>query len=67
MIQATMHTGTGKKLNDLRQVPWPYDKVSVELWMKRGPRRVTVWRVYADHEGILGEIINGKFVEREEP
>ena len=67
MIQATMHTGTGKKLNDLRQVPWPHDKVSVELWMKRAPRRITIWRVYADHEDILGEIIGGKFIEKEEP
>lgn len=67
MIQATCHTGTGKKLKDLRLIPWPYDKVSVELWMKRSPRRTTVWRVYADHEDILGEIINGKFEEKEEP
>ncbi len=67
MIQATCHTGTGKKLNDLRQVPWPYDKVSVELWMKRAPRRITIWRVYADREDILGEIIGGKFIEKEEP
>lgn len=63
-----MHTGTGKKLADLRQVPWPYDSdsIRIELWMKRAPRRITVWRVYADHEDILGEIQNGKWLNKEE-
>jgi hypothetical protein len=71
MIQATCHTGVGKKFADLRAVTWPWelfrDIISVELWVKRGPRRVTIWRVYRDHEVILGEIINGKFIEKEEP
>jgi hypothetical protein len=62
MIQATCHTGTGKKLDDLRDIPWPYDKVSVELWMKRAPRRIAVCRVYGDHSDMLGEIVNGKWV-----
>jgi hypothetical protein len=67
MIQATMHTGTGKKLADLRQVPWPYDKVEVQLWIKKGPRRVVVIEVKADTQRVLGEIINGKFIMPEEP
>ncbi len=67
MIQATMHTGTGKKLADLRQVPWPYDKVEVQLWIKKGPRRVVVIEVKADTQRVLGEIINGKFIVPEEP
>ena len=67
MIQATCHTGVGKKFADLRAVTWPWDIVSVELWVKRSPtRRVTIWRVYADHEDILGEIQNGRWVEKEE-
>lgn len=65
MIQATMHTGTGKKLADLRSIPWPYDKVRVQLWQKKGPRRIVVWDVQKDHEHIEGEIHSGKWVNLE--
>jgi hypothetical protein len=62
MIQATMHTGTGRKLSDLRSVPWPYDKVEIQLWQKRAPRRVVVIEVKLDSQRILGEIVNGKWI-----
>jgi len=65
MIQATMHTGTGKKLADLRAVPWPYDKVEVQLWQKKGPRRIVVIGVYLDSQKVLGQIINGKWKDAE--
>lgn len=65
-IQATMHTGVGKKLADLRSVPWPYDRVDVQLWIKRGPRRVTIMAVHAKDEQILGELIAGKWHDKEE-
>jgi hypothetical protein len=66
-IQATMHTGTGKKMNDLRQVPWPYDKVNVQLWQKKCPRRVVIWSLKESREYLIGEIQNGKWVEKEGP
>lgn len=65
MIQATLHTGTGKKLSELRSIPWPYDKVDVELWQKKSPRRIVVWKLFKDGECVDGEIVNGKWTEKE--
>jgi len=70
-IQATLHTGIGKKIADVGAIPWPYDKMRIEIWQKKGPRRIVIWKIDKwmgkPRATIIGEIINGKFVEKEEP
>ena len=60
-IQATCHTGKGKKLADLNTVKWNDDHCDVELWMK-SKGVVTVW----DKDGQkLYKIIRKKVVRDE--
>lgn len=35
-IQATLHSGVQKRLDELKKYPWPLDYVRVQLWQKRG-------------------------------
>jgi len=70
-IQATLHTGIGKKIADVGAIPWPYEKMDIQIWQKKSPRRTVVWKMCKwmgkPRADVMGEIINGKFVEREEP
>jgi hypothetical protein len=60
-IQATLHTGVGKKEKDLQSVPWPDIKgVDVELWQKKGPRRIVVFKMIGGKLEKIAEIINGR-------
>ncbi len=70
-IQATMHTGIGKKIADVGAIPWPSEKIDIEIWQKKNPRRWVVWSVgllYGKPKRWLkGEVHSGKWVEPEEP
>ncbi len=51
-------------MKDLDAVPWPITNgVDVELWVKRGPRRITI--IDARTHDNKGEIINGKYIKEE--
>jgi hypothetical protein len=64
-IQATLHTGVGKKIRELSIVSWPkINGVDIELWVKRGPRRITIINALTNTK--RGEIINGKFIVAKE-
>ena len=60
-IQCTMDTGVGRKLAELKKVPWPL-YVGVEVWVKREPGRVDVMR-YTPEKTLakVGTILRGKF------
>ena len=44
-IQCTMDTNLKKKIKDLSAVPWPPQE-TVELWVKRGPGKVDIYRYW---------------------
>ncbi len=70
-IQATMHSGIGKKIADVGAIPWPYEKMGIEIWQKKSPRRWVIWGVTKwmgkPKAVVRGEIHSGKWVDREEP
>ncbi len=66
-IQATLHTGLGKKLKDLSAVPWDFLHVHVQIWHKRSDGVTIIHKVY-NHEGVLayrkiGEIFRRKYTK----
>jgi hypothetical protein len=44
-IQCTMDQGVTRKAKDLGTVAWP-DSANVELWVKRGPGKVSIFRYW---------------------
>jgi hypothetical protein len=64
-IQATLDTGTGRKLQDLVQVPWPFEFCTVQLWQKREDGVVLIkdFTGAAFHE--LGQIVRRKYYKLE--
>ncbi len=66
-IQATTHTGIGKKQADLLAVPWSA-ATDVQIWQKKSPGRVVIW--YLDHRikqfCIIAEIRRGKWIDANE-
>ena len=59
-IQATMDQGKGRKLNDLLPIAWPR-KCSVQVWIDRGKRRVTVFELSGEELINIGEINKRQF------
>ena len=59
-----MDQGKGRKLNDLFPIAWPR-KCSVQVWIDRGKRRVTVFELSGEELINIGEInkrwFTGKF------
>ena len=66
-IQATTHTGIGKKQNDLLAIPWSVG-TDVQIWQKVKTGRIVVW--YLDHRTksfcVIGEIHRGKWIDATE-
>ena len=59
-IQCTMDTGVGRKLTELRKVPWPLF-VGVEVWVKREPGRVDILKYMAEKTLLkIATITRGK-------
>lgn len=54
-IQCTMDRGIGRKAKELGTVPWP-DSADVQLWVKRGPGMVDIFRYWGGGLVIIGRI-----------
>jgi len=65
-IQATTHTGRGKKERDLMTVPWG-DADEVQIWMKRDKGHIDMFHLDDAFEKFeeFGKIIRRKFYSKE--
>jgi hypothetical protein len=69
-IQCTLHTGIGKKEEDLLKVPWSLDHCVVEIWQGVESRRIVIRRL-VKRDGVkvfvkYAEIRSGKYIKTEE-
>jgi hypothetical protein len=55
-IQCTMDSGVGRKLAELKKIPWDLGICHVEVWVKREPGRVDIMAYRSDK--TLGKIIS---------
>ena len=66
-IQATAWSHVTDKLDKIAVVPWDLSHVTVQLWQKREPGRVTIKQLFKNEDGFylkdVGEIKRGKYTE----
>jgi hypothetical protein len=61
-IQCTLHSGKGKKEEDLKEIPWNYEVDNVQIWMDRGSRKVDIFQLDPFGDFVLvGRVIKRKF------
>jgi hypothetical protein len=66
-IQCTLHTGIGKKEQDMMAVPWDLQYACVEIWQQTSPkpRTVVIRRLVKCADGLCfvkwAKIVNGKY------
>jgi hypothetical protein len=63
-IQATMYGNIKKRLEELRVVPWPYEYVDVELWVKNEKGVINIKRLVVDPIGLEPILVDYAKIER---
>lgn len=62
-VQCTMDTGVGRKLAELKKIPWNLGVCHVEVWVKREPGRVDIMQYQSDKKlGKITTILRGKAI-----
>jgi len=60
-IQATMDSGVGRKLTELKKIPWDVSMYGVEVWVKREPGRIDILKYTAEKTLLkIATITRGK-------
>lgn len=61
-IQATLDSGVGRKLAELKKIPWDVTRCAVEVWVKRDVGRVSIMK-YTPGETLFpwAVILRGKY------
>jgi len=62
-IQATLDSGVGRKLTELKKIPWDVTRYAVEVWVKREAGRISIMR-YTPGETLfhIATILRGKHI-----
>jgi len=62
-IQATLDSGVGRKLTELKKIPWDVTRCAVEVWVKREVGRISIMR-YTPGETLfpIASILRGKLI-----
>jgi len=62
-IQATLDSGVGRKLAEIKKIPWDVTTYAVEVWVKREAGRIAIMR-YTPGETLfhIATILRGKHI-----